>query len=553
MLTLHNCSIKAKLTLVVLSVTVLALLLSALAYIVYDRRSFRSELQKNVSLVAEILAENCSSAVMFDDSESATEALEVIQNDPHLVWAAVLLPDRSVFSQRVRENGAFPRDIHSIAANLPLQEDDFLTVGAPIAVNGKRIGMVLVRSDLGKAAERTASFVKTSLVISVLTALVGLLVAVLFQRRISRPIKELEVAARRLAVGDLEMHVTYQSEDEIGRLAETLAQLRNYMQSLSAAASRIAASDLTVTVTPLSEKDVLGDSFAGMVSRLSEMIHQLREHAERLVSAANQIAASSGQMSSGAENQADQVNQVTTAVQEMAATISQASRHATEATEVSRNASASATSGGEIVGETVRGMQDIATMVRESSKSIGRLADSAQQIGEIVGVIEDIADQTNLLALNAAIEAARAGEQGRGFAVVADEVRKLAERTGQATNEIKGVINGVQQKTSLAVQSMEAGLQSVDKGRELADQAGGSLQDIVSSSQNVVTMMEQIATGSEQQLVTAEEISRSVDDISTVTNETARGAGEMASAANELNRQAESLQTMVAQFKTAQK
>jgi len=186
--------------------------------------------------------------------------------------------------------------------------------------------------------------------------------------------------------------------------------------------------------------------------------------------------------------------------------------------------------------------------VNESANNIQKLADSAAQIGEIINVIDDIADQTNLLALNAAIEAARAGEQGRGFAVVADEVRKLAERTGKATNEITAMIKTVQTNTDDAVTSMESGLSEVDKGRELTDQAGNSLTEIVNMSDRVMDMIRQISTASEQQAATAEEITKNVESMLAVTHETAKGTEQSAAAAEQLNRQAEGLKNMVSEF-----
>jgi len=549
MLSLRDRSIRAKLTLVVLLVTVVSLLLSSVAYIVNDRKSFRDELVQNCSLLAAVLASNCSSAVAFDDSESAVEALKAIENDPHLAWAAVILPDGSVFAQRARFNGQTPANPPRLSDGEHRFDGNFLVVGQSVRSAGKSVGDLILCSDLNRAEERTSWFIKMSLAISVVTALIGLVIAALFQRVISNPIKELERAAGRLAVGDLELKVAYRSQDEIGRLAKAVVDIRDYMRSLSRAARQIADNDLTVNIEPRSDQDILSQAFASMVSSLSLMIHKLRELSTQVVSAANQIAASSEEMSAGARSQADKVRQVTAAVQEMAATITEATRHAADATEASRRASETAGSGGEVVGQTIKGMGEIANLVSNSSESIGRLAESAEQIDKIVSVIEDIADQTNLLALNAAIEAARAGEQGRGFAVVADEVRKLAERTARATGEIKSVIGAVQRKTGDAVEAMETGIRSVDKGRELADRAGNSLQEIVCTFRNVMAMIEQIATGAAEQSATADEISHSVEDIAVVTSETAKGAGEMAHAAESLNRQAESMREMVISFK----
>jgi methyl-accepting chemotaxis protein len=226
----------------------------------------------------------------------------------------------------------------------------------------------------------------------------------------------------------------------------------------------------------------------------------------------------------------------------------QSSKNTGEATEVSRSASEYANTGGQIVRETIGRMQEISNVVRDSAESIAKLAKSADQIGEIISVIDDIADQTNLLALNAAIEAARAGEQGRGFAVVADEVRKLAERTGKATGEITQMIKGIQEGTDVAVHSMEAGVQEVDKGRELADKAGDHLKEIVNISSQTLAMIEQIAKASEEQSNAAEQVSKNIESISSVSRETAQGAEQSSKAADDLTKQAESLNNMVKNF-----
>ncbi len=253
-------------------------------------------------------------------------------------------------------------------------------------------------------------------------------------------------------------------------------------------------------------------------------------------------------MSRGANDQSDQIQQVSAAVDQMSATILESSKNATEASEASQSASDSASSGGEVVNDTIGGMQRITEVVKKSADSISKLSSSADEIGKIISVIDDIADQTNLLALNAAIEAARAGEQGRGFAVVADEVRKLAERTGKATGEIASMIKGIQSETEEAVHSMEAAFQEVDKGRDLTDQAGTKLNDIVKMSMQVMDMIKQIATASEQQSSAADDISKKIESIAGVTAETAKGAEQSAHASQALHEQAEELQSIVEKF-----
>jgi methyl-accepting chemotaxis protein len=204
--------------------------------------------------------------------------------------------------------------------------------------------------------------------------------------------------------------------------------------------------------------------------------------------------------------------------------------------------------GGQVVSETIEGMSKISHSVNESSSTVEALGKRSEQIGEIVKVINDIAGQTNLLALNAAIEAARAGEQGRGFAVVADEVRKLAERTTSATHEIGDMITGIQDDTTKAVESMHAGTKEVEAGVILANQAGEALQEIVSSVQGVSDMVQHIATAAEEQSTTGDVISANVESVANITQQTAESATLSSNAASELNELAQELRNLVSGF-----
>lgn len=363
------------------------------------------------------------------------------------------------------------------------------------------------------------------------------------------PIRELTQVANRLCQGDATQTIEIQSKDEIGQLAESFRSLVAYFGDLTNLTRRISENDLTAHVQPRSDHDQLGLAYQKMIANFSALVRQLADSARELASAASQVAAAANQMSSGSKSQADRVNQVTAAIEEMSATILESSRNAGDVRNASQEASETALNGGRIVNDTVLEMQHISEVVRQSADSIGNLAKSADQIGQIIGVIDDIASQTNLLALNAAIEAARAGEQGRGFAVVADEVRKLAERTGKATGEITAMIKGIQGETSNAVNSMQNGLKQVEHGRELADKAGSSLTGIVTMSQQVVNMIMQIATAANEQSAAAEEISRSIEGINTSIRENATGAAQSATAAEELHHQAEQLQQAVAKFR----
>jgi methyl-accepting chemotaxis protein len=299
-------------------------------------------------------------------------------------------------------------------------------------------------------------------------------------------------------------------------------------------------------------KDEVGDlqrSFDKFVVSIKGTLMQVAEAAAAVASASSEISSSTEQMAAGAQEQTSQAGEVASAVEEMTKTIVENSRNASSTADTAKQARVAAEEGGTVVEDTVSGMKRIADVVRQSAGTVQELGRSSDQIGEIIGVIDDIADQTNLLALNAAIEAARAGEQGRGFAVVADEVRKLAERTTKATKEIAGMIKKIQVDTKGAVTSMEEGTKEVDEGIKLADKAGSSLHEIVGISQKVTDMVAQIAAASEQQSSASEQISKNVEAISAVTNESAAGVQQIARAAEDLNRLTENLQQLLSQFK----
>jgi methyl-accepting chemotaxis protein len=379
--------------------------------------------------------------------------------------------------------------------------------------------------------------------------LLSLVVAFFMSRSITRPVAQLVGVAEAVAVGDVSKQVDVRTGDEIGVLASAFRHMIEYLNYVADAAKRIANNDLTVTIEPKSEKDVLGHSFKTMATNLMSVMRELNDNSSQVVTAATEIASSSEEMARGAQQQSSQTAQVSAAVEEMTATIVESSRNASEAAGQAKEAADAATQGRQVVAQTMEGMNRIAQVVHESAKTIEQLSKSSDQIGEIIGVIDDIADQTNLLALNAAIEAARAGEQGRGFAVVADEVRKLAERTTKATKEISDMIRSIQSETKGAVTSMEQGIKEVEGGRVMASQAGESLGAILGYAQRVREMIQQVAAAGEQQSAAAEQIARSIEGIAQVTKQSTLGAEQSASAAEELNHQAEGLKQMVGRFR----
>ena len=297
------------------------------------------------------------------------------------------------------------------------------------------------------------------------------------------------------------------------------------------------------------DHQIIKNSINKLGESVTRILTDVTEAVQAAASASNQISSSTEEMAAGAQEQTSQTTEVASAVEEMTRTILDTTKNSAAAAESARHAGAIAREGGKVVNLTIEGMNKVAEVVRDSATMVQALGKSSNQIGEIVQVIDDIADQTNLLALNAAIEAARAGEQGRGFAVVADEVRKLAERTTKATKEIAVMIRQIQKDTEGAVVSMNQGTVEVEKGKDLADKAGKALTEIISGSQEVVDMVAQVAAASEEQSATAEQISKNIEGINNVTQESAQGVQQIAHASEDLNRLTMNLQELISRFK----
>jgi len=318
---------------------------------------------------------------------------------------------------------------------------------------------------------------------------------------------------------------------------------------------KFAEGDLTVSL-PNKSNDVIGKLFGGFnksVSHIGQMIEKIDESVKATASAAYQISSSAEELAAGGQEQSSQTSDIAGAVEEMSKTIIETTKNTNLASEKAKSAGQKAKEGGSVINETIKGMDKISEVVSKSAETVFTLGKSSDRIGEIVQVIDDIADQTNLLALNAAIEAARAGEQGRGFAVVADEVRKLAERTTKATKEIASMIRQIQQDTSEAVKSMQLGTKEVENGKILANKAGLVLGEIILESGKVSDIVEQVAVSSEEQNSGVEQISRNIDGINKITLESTSGIQQIAKAAEDLSKLTNNLQAMVENFITTDK
>ncbi|GFO58911.1 methyl-accepting chemotaxis protein [Geomonas silvestris] len=284
-------------------------------------------------------------------------------------------------------------------------------------------------------------------------------------------------------------------------------------------------------------------------STMRDIIGQILQTADHVASASRQLNQNASEIAAGTDDVAGKTSTAAVASEEMAATSGEIARNCQNAAESSNRAGGTARAGADVVRQTTSGMERIATRVKEAANTVEQLGSRSDQIGQIVGTIEDIADQTNLLALNAAIEAARAGEQGRGFAVVADEVRALAERTTKATREIGEMIRAIQNDTRGAVSAIEDGVSEVERGAEHSVASGRALEEILEQVNEVTRQVSHIATAAEQQTSTTGEISGNLQSITQVFQQTARGVSETAAAAATLSQQSDELLRLVGRFR----
>jgi twitching motility protein PilJ len=386
--------------------------------------------------------------------------------------------------------------------------------------------------------------------------------------RVLKPAAELAQFSERLASGDARARVEIKGQDEFAYIAEncnrSAAKIAHAMSNQQAQDSlqrsitdllntinQVARGDLTIRGKVTS--DALGnvvDSVNFMLDNFTKVLERVRKAAIDVSTSANQILEAADDMTEGATQQDQEITNTSSAVEELTVSMKQVSNNAEASAEAARRALDAAEQGNRAVRDTLEGMQRIRASVQASAKKIKSLGDRSLEISEIINVINDITEQTNLLALNAAIEAARAGEAGRGFAVVADEVRKLAEHSRSATKDIAALIKAIQAETNEAVVVMEEGTREVEAGTGLADQAGKALEAISSVVRQSAELVQEISLASKQQVRGTEGVANAMQIISGITRETTQGARQTASTVGHMVRLSEQLNEALAQFRS---
>jgi methyl-accepting chemotaxis protein len=452
----------------------------------------------------------------------------------------------------------------------------------------------------------------TLLIISIAGIVIAVGLGLIISASITRPLAIVVASAQALSVGDMQRSLSDKEKDkvrlrkdEIGDIGQAFDRLINYMQGMGAAAQQIAQGDLTVEVATQGDKDELGLAFVQMVSGLRDSVGQVKESAVNVAAASEQLAAAASQAGSATSQQTDATTKTAGSVEEMkraidgvakgaqeqAAAVGRASAVTTQisaaiqgvagnaqaVTRDAHSAAEAAKEGTKTVNATIRGMESIKAKVGVSAAKVQEMGQRSTEIGAIVETIEDIASQTNLLALNAAIEAARAGEHGKGFAVVADEVRKLAERAGAATKEIGVLIRGIQGTVSEAVAAMGEGAREVETGVARANEAGqvlvtiltaaqavqvqaeaafaatqqmgGLSNDLIAATDSVSAVVEENTASTEEMAAGSSEVTTAIENVASVSEELSAQVEEVAASASSLSDLSRTLQEVVARFK----
>jgi methyl-accepting chemotaxis protein len=415
------------------------------------------------------------------------------------------------------------------------------------AMAGEENSLLIKRSDEAQASAKNANF---TIVFGTLAAFIVLALAgFLLTRNIANPLQEISATAERIAAGELGVTIaTNQREDEIGILVRTFARMADSLKGMAAVAGKIAAGDLRVVVQPQSDKDVLGSALATMVANLQGLTADLTEGVSVLSASASEIVAATTQLAASAGESAAAVSETTTTVEEVRQTAQVSSQKAKYVADSAEKAAHSSLSGRKSTEDVGTGMNRIRQQMEAIAASMVRLSEQSQTIGQIIATVEDLSVQSNLLAVNAAIEAAKAGEHGKGFGVVAQEVKSLAEQSRQATNQVRTILGEIQKATSAAVMATEEGGKAVEAGSRQTEVAGEAIKALAGSVNEAAQAAVQIAASAQQQLVGVDQVAGAMESIKQASSQNVAGARQLEAAARTLNDLGQRLRQLVGRF-----
>ncbi len=481
----------------------------------YDflRKSYKDLMQSDSEIRYMVLVDNIGKAIVHSSLEREGQ----IFNDPVGIKAATT--EISLAQLYKRETGEVLYDI-----------------SVPVSADGKHWGAVRLGIPVEVLNKAQATARNSAIAVAVIVIIFSMVLTLAVVRSIIRPVTQVVEKAKLVSLGDFTQTIEVRTNDEIGLMARAFNDMIGNIKNLITEVKNTAG-QVTDTSLLLSKNS---DESAKVVSQVASAIQEVAmsnteqsQNVTETVKIINQLGDAIGHIAGGAQEQATSVNQVSRTVGEMASSIEAVASNAQQVLDATMQTSEVAKNGSQAVLHTVTGMGKIKDKVYETAEKIKELGDHSQQIGEIIEVIDDIAEQTNLLALNAAIEAARAGEHGKGFAVVADEVRKLAERSGKATKEIAVLITNIQKGTERAVVAMEEGTREVEAGVRLATGAGTALDEILRTVNEALNQVRNISTEAQNVAVRSTEVVESIENVAAITEQNTAATEQMAAGSDQ--------------------
>lgn len=389
----------------------------------------------------------------------------------------------------------------------------------------------------------------TCVLVGAFTVLLTLFMVLFLTRLIAHPLDTMAAIANRIAEGDItDTSGIDVRSDEVGKLAQAFALMTTYLRDNAAIADRIASGNLGVSVQPRSSRDVLGNAFARMIDNLQRLTGELSEGVNVLAASASEISTSTAQLVTNASETATAVAETTTTAEEVKQTAQLASQKARGVSDSAQRSAQIAQTGKKSAEAMGDGMVRIRDQMNAIAESMIRLSEQTHTIGQIMATVEDLAAQSNLLAVNAAIEAAKAGEQGKGFSVVAQEVRSLAEQSKQAAVHVRTILTEIQKATNSAVMATEQGTKAVEGGVDQARQTGEAIAALSGSVSESAQAATQIAASSQQQLVGVDQVASAMDSIKDATTQNVENAKMLESAATKLSELGQTLKQLVGRF-----